>query len=257
MPYLYSMWRIIWSVVPILLILSGCGGGGSSGSYTPPSEATQTLSMRMEVAPYRWQSAPDSVEAWLTAVGGRLLSRHKEEDRYYLYALRVPTPKVEAFLAKVRGMGTLLSEHTSLEDITQAKMDIEARLRMKEEAVERLQALMRQARTPSEILETEKALQTALTERDDLRSQYENQRLLAEYVRVELTLRNRRYVEYSQGGSYWLQLWRSIEAGWEGFVYFTFVMAYLWWLWILIAGLIFLLRYRRRRRSSPTTERKA
>jgi len=33
--------------------------------------------MRMEVAPYRWQSAPDSVEAWLTAVGGRLLSRYK------------------------------------------------------------------------------------------------------------------------------------------------------------------------------------
>jgi len=153
-------------------------------------------------------------------------------------------------------MGTLLSEHTSLEDITQAKMDIKARLRMKEEAVERLHALMRQARTPSEILETEKALQKALTERDDLRSQYENQRLLAEYVRVELTLCNRRYVEYSQGGSYWLQLWRSVEAGWEGLVYFTFVMAYLWWLWILIAGLIFLLRYRRRRRSSPTTERK-
>lgn len=145
-------------------------------------------------------------------VGGRLLSRHKEEDR-------VPTPKVEAFLAKVQGMGTLLSEHTSLENITQAKMD-----NMSSPSHEG-----RSRRTPASPhassahafgdSKTEKALQMVLPERDDLRLQYENLRLLTEYVRMELTLRNRRYMEYSQGGSYWLQLWRSVEAGWEGFVY--------------------------------------
>lgn len=244
----------MYRIAPLLLILMGCGGG-EGGSYSPPSEATQSLSMRIEVAPYKWQSAPDSIEAWLIAMNGCLLSRQKEDDRLYLYAIRIPTPQVEAFLTKVRSMGFLLSEHTSLEDIAKTKMDIEARLRTKEEAVERLQALMRQARTPSEILEAEKALQTALTERDELRSQYETQRLLAEYVRVDLTLRNRRYVGYSEGGSYWLQLWRSVEAGWEGFVYFTFAIAYLWWLWLLIGGIIFLLRYKRRRRSLPSAHK--
>lgn len=234
-------------LLPLLLVLIGCGGGGGS-SYAPTSESVQTLSARLEIAPYRWQSAPDSVERWLKAAGGRLLSRQKEEDRTYMYSMRIPTPGMEPFLDKVRSLGVVLSEQTSLEDITKATMDIEARLRTKEEAVARLQSLLRQARTPSEILETEKALQTALTERDELRSQYENNRLLAEYVRLDLTLRNRRYVEYSQGGSYWLQLWRSVEAGWDGFVYFTFAIAYLWWLWLLVLALILLLRYRQSRK---------
>ncbi|MCX8112263.1 MAG: DUF4349 domain-containing protein [Bacteroidia bacterium] len=237
----------MWRAIILGAILTACGGGGNGGSYNSSSETVQTVSARMELAPYRWKGAPDSVEAWVAEYGGRLLSREKEEDRAYSYTLRIPTPKTEAFLAKVRRLGIVLSERTNLVDITKEAMDIESRLKIKEEAVERLQNLLRQARTPSEILEAEKALQTALSERDELRSQYENRRLLAEYIRLDLVLRNLRYVEYSQGGSYWLQLWRSVESGWDGFVYFTFALAYLWWLWLLIAILIFVLWRRQRR----------
>lgn len=233
-------------LLPLVFVMMGCGGGGG-GSYTPPSEATQSFSMRIEIAPFYWRSAPDSVERWLMAVGGRLLSRQKEENRAYFYSMRLPKASAKPFVDKIKSLGILLSEQTTMEDITKATMDIEARLRAKEEAVERLRNLLRQARTPSEILETEKALQTALAERDELHSQYEGQRISAEYVRLELTLRNRRYLEYSQGGSYWLQLWRSVEAGWNGFVYLTFALAYLWWLWLIVGGVILLLRRRRPR----------
>lgn len=232
----------------LLLLLIGCGGERSGETYLSSSESVQSLAAHLEIAPFRWKGASDSVESWIKVVGGRLLSRQKEEDRTYRYSIRIPTQRLEPFLDKIRGIGIVLSEQTSMEDITKATMDIEARLRTKEEAVERLRNLLRQARTPSEILEAEKALQTALAERDELYSQYENKRLLAEYVRLELTLRNRRYVEYSQGGSYWLQLWRSVEAGWDGFVYFTFAVAYLWWLWLLLVSLFLLLRYRQARK---------
>jgi hypothetical protein len=165
--------------------------------------------------------------------------------------LRIPTPKAEDFFQKVRQLGEVLNERTSLTDISRQYVDIESRLKAKEEAVERLKGLFRAARTPSEILEVEKALQQALTERDELRSQYENARLLSESVQVDLTLRNRQYVEYSEGGSYWEQLFRSMREGWKGFVYFTFFVAYLWWLWLLIAlGIVLLVRLGRRQKGA-------
>lgn len=232
--------------------LSGCGGGGGDSFRSgPESGDKQTLSAYLEVVPRRWEEAAKSVEAWTTEAGGRLLRREKDTDRSVSYSLRIPTPKAEDFFQKVRQLGEVLNERTSLTDISRQYVDIESRLKAKEEAVERLKGLFRAARTPSEILEVEKALQQALTERDELRSQYENARLLSESVQVDLTLRNRQYVEYSEGGSYWEQLFRSMREGWKGFVYFTFFVAYLWWLWLLIAlGIVLLVRLGRRQKGA-------
>ncbi|MCX7652318.1 MAG: DUF4349 domain-containing protein [Bacteroidia bacterium] len=228
----------------LAFFLVGCGDSSGGGSYTSPSnEVIQKISARIEVAPKRWDGAPDSVESWAAQAGGRLLNREKNEDKSYAYVFRIPVKQFESFVSKVRSMGIVINEQVSLSDITKEVADIEARLRAKEEAVQRLQTLLARASTPSEILETEKALQSALAERDELRSQYENQRLLAEHVRLDVILRNRRYVGYSEGGSYWLQLRRSVEAGWEGLIYFTFFIAFLWWFWLLIGVGILIIRW--------------
>lgn len=234
----------------------GCGGGGggsSSDSYTSSPEAKQSVSASLTLIPHRWEGAADSIETWTARNGGQILRREKYENRSYSYTLRMPTARAQAFFAQVRTLGEVLNEYTTLSDITHAYSDIEARLKAKEEAVERLRALLREARTPTEILETEKALQTALEERDNLRSAWENNRLLSETVQVDLTLRNRRFVSYEEGGSYWAQLWQSIAAGWDGLVYFTFALAYLWWLWLLIGIALLLYRWRQRKKTHPPT----
>ncbi|MEN3040704.1 MAG: DUF4349 domain-containing protein [Bacteroidia bacterium] len=241
------MQRIIGAIG--IILLWGCGDVAVGGSYSPSSDGSaHNLSARIEVAPKQWEGASDSVETWATRMGGRLISREKNQDKSYVYAFRIPTKRFEEFVSKVKNLGILINEQISLSDITREVTDIEARLRAKEEAVQRLQGLLARANTPSEILEVEKALQTALAERDELRSLYENQKLLVESVRLDIILRNLRYVEYREGGSYWLQLWRSLAAGWDGFIYFTFAVAYLWWFWLLLGVGILLIRWWLRRR---------
>ncbi|GIV23692.1 MAG: DUF4349 domain-containing protein [Bacteroidia bacterium] len=237
------------------IVFWGCGGGerSSPDTYTSSPEAKQSVSASLTLIPHRWEGASDSIETWTARSGGKILQREKYENRFYSYTLRIPTTKALDFFTQVRTLGEVLNEHTSLSDITRAYNDIEARLKAKEEAVERLRALLREAHTPSEILEAEKALQIALTERDSLRSSWENNRLLSETVQVDITLRNRRFVSYQEGGSYWAQFWQSIEAGWDGFVYFTFALAYLWWLWLLIGLGSFLYWWRQRKKTQPPT----
>lgn len=249
--------RKTWQVVSLLFFLWGCGGGGSdSSSFSGVGEdgGKKTLEASLEVAPKKnWKSAKDSVLRWLEAAGGKLLELEVEESRVQLRA-RMPVNRADAFFARVRSLGLVVREYTALADITRQYADVEARLASKEAAVTRLQGLLAQARTPSEVLEAEKALQEALEARDELRSQFDNARLLSQTVTAHITLRNPATLPYGEGGSYWYQLLQSVEAGWTGFVYFTFAVAYLWWLWLLIGLLVGLFVWRRKRRGKAAQD---
>lgn len=227
--------------------LFGCGRGDSrSATYGDRSEKEQ-LRMEMTLVARRWQAAADSVERWTAAVGGSLLRREKDAQHWYFYSIVVPTAQAKPFLERLRTLGEVLSERTSLENLTQAYTDLEARLKSKEEAIARIRELMQKSTKPSDILSAERAMQELLSERDELRSRFEAMQRQVQTVQLDLTLRNPRYVEYSEGGDYFSQLERSLRAGWEGFVYFTFAIAYLWWLWLLLAVVIWWLRRQSRR----------
>ncbi len=248
MRYLYLCSAALW------LLSCGGGGSGSSPAYTP-SEKEQ-LRMEMTLVTPRWQAAADSVERWTAAAGGRLLRREKEAQRWHFYAIAIPVAQAKPFVEQVRTLGEVLSERTSLESVTQAYTDLEARLQSKEEAIARIRSLMERSTSPSDILKAERAMQELLSERDELRSRFEAMRQQVQTVQLDLTLRNPRYVDYSEGGSYFSQLLRSIEAGWEGFVYFTFAVAYLWWLWLLLAILIWWLRRQKKRIATAAPPKK-
>lgn len=245
---------LLWIVSA--LVLSSCGGGGSSSpTYGDRSEKEQ-LRMEMTLVARRWQAAADSVERWTAAVGGSLLRREKDAQRWYFYSIIVPTAQAKSFLERLRTLGEVLSERTSLENLTQAYTDLEARLKSKEEAIARIRELMQKSTNPSDILSAERAMQQLLSERDELRSRFEAMQRQVQTVQLDLTLRNPRYVEYSEGGDYFSQLGRSLRAGWEGFVYFTFAVAYLWWLWLLLAVVIWWLRRQSRRAAKRTPQQK-
>lgn len=228
------------------IVLCSCGGGGSSSpTYSDRSEK-EYLRMEMTLIAHRWRAAADSIERWIPGVGARLLRREKDAERWYFYSIALPTPQAKPFLERVRALGEVLSERTSLENLTQAYTDLESRLKSKEEAIARIRDLMQKSTSPSDILSAERAMQELLRERDELRSQFEAMQRQVQTVQFDLTLRNPRYVEYSEGGNYWSQLLRSLKAGWEGFVYFTFAVAYLWWLWILLGVLIWWVRRKTR-----------
>ncbi|MCS6789598.1 MAG: DUF4349 domain-containing protein [Bacteroidia bacterium] len=236
-----------WSIGAIVAFVTACGGGGVSGTTASPSSPTQRLNASFTLIVDDWERSLDSVESWARAIGAGLLQREKQEAEYAFFKFLVPRAAYEGFIVRLRGLGEVLDERTSLTDISQGQSEIERKLALKDSVIIRFQVLLRQARTVSEIVEVEKALQQALSERQELLVEKQRSDSLSKVVELELTLRNAEYVEYREGGSYLAQLTRSFKEGWNGFIYFTFLVAYLWWLWLLIFLLIVGMRFYRRR----------
>lgn len=237
-------------IAGVVVFIIACGGGGVSGTGTSVQSPTQRLTASLAIIVEDWKQSLDSVESWAQAIGAKLVQREKQEERYIFFKYLVPRIAYDGFIAHLRELGEVLEERISLTDISQGQSEIERKLALKDSVIARFQGLLRQARTISEIVEVEKALQQALTERQELLLEKQRADSLTKVVELELTLRNADYVEYSEGGSYWAQLMRSFREGWDGFIYLTFVAAYLWWLWVLVLLLVVVVRlYRRRARS--------
>lgn len=236
-----------WMIAGVLVFITACDGGGASGTGASVQSSGQRLAASLTIIVEGWKQSLDSVESWAQAAGARSIQRELQEERYAFFKYLVPRSAYERLIRQLRGLGEVLSEHTSLSDISQGQSELEGKLALKDSLIVRLRGLLQQARTVSEIVEVEKALQQALSEREELLLEKQRADSLTKVVELELTLRNAEYVEYSEGGSYWAQLVRSFREGWNGLVYLTFIAAYLWWLWVLILLLVIVVRRYRKR----------
>ncbi|MEN2992017.1 MAG: DUF4349 domain-containing protein [Bacteroidia bacterium] len=215
----------------ILLALSACGGP-TGGAPPAPMESEQHKAI-LELVPHDWPAAIDSLHHWATLAGGYFLYRERRANQAYLCRLRLPKEKAPAFLAQVSRLGKLLSEYYTALRPAESLHHLQSRLQMKEEAIQRLKALLQNARTASDILAIERELQRALAEYAALRDTLYQQELERRYLQVEITVYNPYYLDYFQGGSYLGHLKRSLAEGWRGFIRFTFWLAELWWVWLL------------------------
>ena len=226
-----------------VFILTACGGGGRESLRLELGfrEANQLRAVRLGLVPEEWEGSADSIEVWVRRYGGRVLSRERQENRRITLELRVPVENAESLLTKIRASGRVFAEEVKRADIGQSISDIESQIRLKEEAIARYRELFSKARTPSEILEVEKALSTTLQERDSLLTHLEKLRAESGTVLIVVQLVNPRYAEIGAGGSFWSQFGRGFVEGWDLFKGFLIAMAYLWWLWIGLALFVWIL----------------
>ena len=212
-------------VLALLLLLTGCGSGGSMKSdtvaetwaasfdsgygedslETTGSESSQDnlpqgrkFIIRMDVTAEAQELEPalQTVTDRLTALGGYV------EDQYIyngsLYSgrryrnasltLRVPADKLSELIATVEEAGNVVSSSRSTEDVTLQYVDTESRITALKTEQTRLLELMEQAETMSDLLEIE----SRLTEvRGDLERYTSQLKVLAnqvDYATVSLSL---------------------------------------------------------------------
>lgn len=165
-------------------------GGGSSADQMPltgpvpqdapkaPPEAqrdivkTATVSLTADHP----LEAADRASALATDANGRTDSRTEyggstlDRARVTL-TLRVPADRLDGVIAGLKGLGTVESLDMQAEDVTSQRVDLDARIKALQTSVDRLLAIMRDAKDPSALIEAESALSQRQADLDSLRAQ--------------------------------------------------------------------------------------
>ncbi|MEX2441725.1 MAG: DUF4349 domain-containing protein, partial [Pontimonas sp.] len=137
----------------------------------------------------------DAVETEVTAAGGRVDSRSESAEtgvntpRAYLW-VRIPTDVLEATLEVVEALGVVESKTLSNQDVTLQVIDLDARIAVLEQSIDRLRDLLGQASTTTDIVEIETALSERQGELDSLNSQRNYLRDQVQYASIGVEIRS-------------------------------------------------------------------
>ncbi|KWX69163.1 DUF4349 domain-containing protein [Mycobacterium sp. NAZ190054] len=87
--------------------------------------------------------------------------------------LRVPADDLDEVLRQLKALGTVETATTTAEDVTTQRVDLDARIRALQTSVDRLLAIMSEARDPEALIQAESALSQRQADLDSLRAQRE------------------------------------------------------------------------------------
>lgn len=90
--------------------------------------------------------------SWMERIGENRRSKH--------FVLRIPSDRFEAIGSLAKGLGKLIREQSSVEDVTKAYYELETRLHVKRDAAQRIRELLKlRASSLKDVLDAEKELQ--------------------------------------------------------------------------------------------------
>ena len=103
--------------------------------------------------------------------------------------LRIPVEKLDELLAGAEGYGRVISRTETAEDVTESYQDTAARLATQQAKMERLQALMSDTASLSDLLELESAIADTQYTIDSLQSRLNSTDSQVNYATVDVSLR--------------------------------------------------------------------
>lgn len=178
--------------------------GGEEAEPSPSAERKLVTTYHYDVETEDFDSLIQYVEAQTKSLGGYVedssingATYHDEEflpddsartHRTGYYTLRIPADKAESFAKDIEGRTNVLSQDTSVEDITLQYVDTDARRESLEEEQQRLNAMLKKAETVDEMIQIEQALENVRYQLNDIKSQlkvYDNQ---VNYSTINLTI---------------------------------------------------------------------
>ncbi|BBY28405.1 DUF4349 domain-containing protein [Mycolicibacterium sediminis] len=207
------------------------GGGTADGVSAPaplngPPEApkvardvVKTASLTITVADV--SAAADEAAVEVEKAGGRVDSRSEDAGSgqgraHTAVVLRAPVAKLDGLVRTLKGLGEVQTADTTAEDVTAQRVDLDARITALQTSVERLLAIMRDARDPDALIKAEDALSQRQADLDSLRAQRDQLGDQIAYSTVDVT-----FVAERIGGPAPKQydgFLGQVERGWDGLV---------------------------------------
>jgi len=185
---------------------------GAGSTYE--EKIIRTASFTIKTTEYDTDLA--ELQALVTEVGGRVeyMSTYGDTStgstRSADLNLRIPSDKLDEFLAGSREIGTVTAMTEERQDVSDSYYDTQSRLETQQQKLERLQALMASAENVSDLIEIESAIADTQYYIDLYTGRLQNYDSRIEYSTVYVTLRETRTVEMEN-----LSLGERIRAGLE------------------------------------------
>lgn len=275
---LYRKWlTVAITGIATLALLTACAGSGPSrqendapaSKFTtdgaaagapeapPPQEpmpvddvqrdVVKTASMTITVA--NTSEAADKAAVMVEDADGRVDSRSEDAGSDSGLArtsvvLRVPVDKLDGVVRELKMLGTVQTAETSSEDVTAQRVDLDARIKALQTSVDRLLAIMRDARDPEALIAAEDALSQRQADLDSLRAQREALGDRIEYSTVNVT-----FVAETIGGpapKQYQGFLGQVERGWDALVSVAANLVLLFGLmlpWLLVVAAVVALCY--------------
>jgi hypothetical protein len=155
--------------------------------------------------------------------------------------VRIPADRFDVFLADLNGLGDLLDQHISANDVTSQWVDVEARLAAKRKVEERFLAIVGQAKTVTEVLEVERELGNVRAEIESMEAQMKTLKDQVGMSTLTITCTK----PQARINSYTPHFGSALRDGWNYFVRFVEAVIQLWPFLLLFGAIIIWLKRRR------------
>ena len=182
-------------------------------------DVVKTASMTIKAS--NTSEAADKAAVMVENSDGRVDSRTEDagSDRGLArtsVVLRVPVAKLDGVVRELKTLGTVQTAETRSEDVTAQRVDMDARIKALQTSVDRLLAIMRDAKDPEALIAAESALSQRQADLDSLRAQRDALGDRIEYSTVDVT-----FVAKAIGGpapKEYQGFTGQIERGWDAMV---------------------------------------
>jgi hypothetical protein len=163
----------------------------------------------------------------------------------YNLQIRVPSINFEFLISDIEnGDGQILYKEIAARDVTDQFIDLEIRLDNKRNYLERYNDLLKQAKNVQEILEIEEKIRGLEEEIESTTGRIKYLSDLVDYSTLDLTLSKTEGFKYNPDNRdrFSERLKQSLSKGWFGFVDFLLFMIRIWPFWMIVAGIVYLLK---------------
>jgi hypothetical protein len=154
-------------------------------------DVVKTASMTITVS--NTSEAADKAAVFVEKADGRVDSRSEDAGSNRGLArtsivLRVPVAKLDGVVRDLKTLGSVQIAETKSEDVTAQRVDLDARIKALQTSVDRLLAIMRDAKDPDALIKAEGALSQRQADLDSLRAQRDQLGDRIDYSTVDVTL---------------------------------------------------------------------
>lgn len=182
---------------------------------------------------------------------GAYISQENERHETYRISnsitIRVPNGRFDVLLDKLtsgEGIDHIDYKRTSAVDVGEEFYDLQARIKTKKAVEKRYQVILKQAKTIKEILSVEDQIRVIQEEIESKegRLKYLGDRISLSTIHLEVYQDLEYDAPIAERPGFFNKLLKALQTGWNGILNFLIGVAYLWPLWLIIIGLLVLLR---------------